>query len=235
MAAPSRARRSCPTCSGPINLGPGQHAYCSEACRPECSVEGCSRPTRGTTIYCEGHRHPTKYRWAIERGDCVVCGNPVTTDVRRRAFCSDACKKLGRDRPKAFACARCGDEVSLIELSPRGSRSRKTNRRLRSDAALCHECRNRPMWSALSVPQLIKRDGIECKLCGYPVHLKGKGDLRPSIDHILPRAAGGSDDADNLQLAHLWCNRFKGRNPDRKPSGSLLKNIAAEVNSIGHA
>jgi hypothetical protein len=33
--------------------------------------------------------------------------------------------------------------------------------------------------------------------------------LSASIDHIMPRAAGGTDDRDNLQLAHLFCNLEK--------------------------
>ncbi|HRJ02170.1 MAG TPA: HNH endonuclease signature motif containing protein [Hyphomonas sp.] len=33
---------------------------------------------------------------------------------------------------------------------------------------------------------------------------------RPTFDHIRPRAAGGSDSAENLQLAHGVCNRRKG-------------------------
>lgn len=235
MAAPSRIRRACPTCSGPINLGPGQHAYCSDECRPACSVEGCVRPTRGTTVYCEGHRHETTRRWRAQGADCAVCGNQVPIGIGRREYCSNSCKKLGRDRLKFFACARCEEAVSLIEFSPQGSRGRKTDRRLRSDAALCAECRRRPMWSALSVPQLIKRDGINCRICGCAVDLKAKGDLRPSIDHIVPRAAGGSDDASNLQLAHIWCNRFKGRHLHRRPSESVLKQIRAEVSYLGNA
>ncbi|WP_083911028.1 HNH endonuclease [Henriciella marina] len=34
---------------------------------------------------------------------------------------------------------------------------------------------------------------------------------RPTFDHILPRAAGGPDRPENLQLAHAICNKRKGR------------------------
>jgi 5-methylcytosine-specific restriction endonuclease McrA len=33
---------------------------------------------------------------------------------------------------------------------------------------------------------------------------------RPTFDHIRPKAAGGSDAAENLQLAHAVCNWRKG-------------------------
>lgn len=34
---------------------------------------------------------------------------------------------------------------------------------------------------------------------------------RPTFDHIRPKAAGGSDAPENLQLAHAECNWRKGR------------------------
>ena len=34
-------------------------------------------------------------------------------------------------------------------------------------------------------------------------------DLSIEVDHILPRARGGSDELDNLALACGWCNRYK--------------------------
>ena len=58
-----------------------------------------------------------------------------------------------------------------------------------------------------------------CALCGGPMpeqrfdvaHATLWKKLRPTIDHIRPRAHGGSDAFDNLQLAHAICNRRKGR------------------------
>jgi 5-methylcytosine-specific restriction endonuclease McrA len=37
---------------------------------------------------------------------------------------------------------------------------------------------------------------------------------RPTFDHIRPKAAGGSDRADNLQLTHAACNKRKGAQVD---------------------
>lgn len=33
--------------------------------------------------------------------------------------------------------------------------------------------------------------------------------LTATVDHIIPRALGGSDDRENLQLAHFGCNASK--------------------------
>lgn len=51
-----------------------------------------------------------------------------------------------------------------------------------------------------------------CGICGQPVdfHYKFPHPLSPCIDHIIPVAKGGHpSDLDNLQLAHLACNRQK--------------------------
>ena len=59
-----------------------------------------------------------------------------------------------------------------------------------------------------------------CGICGQPVDrsLKFPDPMSPTVDHIIPCARGGSDDLDNLQLAHRRCNRNKSDNmPEDKP------------------
>lgn len=53
---------------------------------------------------------------------------------------------------------------------------------------------------------LLARDGSACYLCGQRAD-----ELDPlEIEHVRPRHAGGSDDLNNLRLAHRSCNRTKG-------------------------
>lgn len=49
--------------------------------------------------------------------------------------------------------------------------------------------------------------GYRCGYCLTPQSLSG---ARLEIDHILPKSAGGQTIAENLWLACLSCNRFKG-------------------------
>lgn len=51
-----------------------------------------------------------------------------------------------------------------------------------------------------------------CGICGKPVdmNLKFPNPLSKSVDHIIPVSKGGHpSDINNLQLAHLCCNRSK--------------------------
>lgn len=74
-----------------------------------------------------------------------------------------------------------------------------------------------------------------CGICGKPVDksLKYPHPLSPTVDHIIPCNKGGSDELDNLQLAHRSCNRLKS---DKMPESlgpiqsENKKNLPQSVN-----
>lgn len=60
--------------------------------------------------------------------------------------------------------------------------------------------------------KLIYQTQTVCGICGKPVdfNLKFPDPGSATVDHIVPVAKGGHpSDIDNLQLAHLRCNRLK--------------------------
>lgn len=57
--------------------------------------------------------------------------------------------------------------------------------------------------------ELYERDGGFCQICFR------YADIRDcNVDHITPVSKGGTDDMDNLQLTHHWCNSRKGSSPN---------------------
>lgn len=51
-----------------------------------------------------------------------------------------------------------------------------------------------------------------CGICGKEVdfHIRFPHPMSPCIDHIIPVSKGGHpSDINNLQLAHMCCNRYK--------------------------
>lgn len=200
----------CRTCGNPIDLGPGQHAYCSARCRPKCIVEGCDYVARGGSEICAGHQVQLRKDGALRPTNawsrdwvCVVCGADVEKGSGRRKHCSNACQALDSahrgGRPKSLSCASCGDDINLMEPG-----TGRTNRR-RSDTKLCGRCRKRKRYGT-TVYALALRDGTLCSICGDEVDMDNPGLMKPSIDHVLPRSRGGTDDPGNLALAHLICN-----------------------------
>lgn len=69
-------------------------------------------------------------------------------------------------------------------------------------------------WSGRRIPVLraltIAAYGERCWLCGSPI----LGEP-VTVDHVLPRSRGGTDDLDNLRPAHRACNLARGNRPAR--------------------
>lgn len=64
-----------------------------------------------------------------------------------------------------------------------------------------------PRISAQLRRQIAEQAGYRCGYCLTPQGLSG---ARLEIDHIIPQAEGGATEEENLWLACVSCNRFKG-------------------------
>jgi 5-methylcytosine-specific restriction endonuclease McrA len=60
------------------------------------------------------------------------------------------------------------------------------------------------------VRTLIKKYKGVCALCGCVVTLETNAKNQASVDHVIPRSAGGSEEFSNLQLLCRECNQNKG-------------------------
>jgi hypothetical protein len=151
---------------------------------------------------------PLGYRWGNPEL-CRVCGSPPGYGMRH--FCSGACAFLWRKYrgkvPSHRLCVSCGIK---IDLTKRG----KGGQRVKATIKLCRRCKQDKRKHGFSVTQLAERDGTDCGICGEAVDMTIRrrdpdGLMCASVDHIIPRARGGTNDPSNLQLAHLLCNHRK--------------------------
>lgn len=180
----------------------------------ECSVKECDQPRRKRT-WCASHYaqwkrtgevRPFHYKWSTS-GRCAVCGSLATTPGLRK-YCSWSCATLsskhGGEVALTFVCAHCKQELPLHGAG-------KNGRRLHSDTKLCTRCRQDLRKHGMSALTLVRRDGTQCGICGTDVDLSisWPDPQCPSVDHIIPRAKGGTNDPKNLQLAHMNCNSGK--------------------------
>ena len=59
-------------------------------------------------------------------------------------------------------------------------------------------------------------------------------DIAFSLDHIIPRANGGIDHIDNIQLLCIRCNSFKSDKPYKLEVFKKLLNAGLEVQIVSH-
>jgi hypothetical protein len=76
-----------------------------------------------------------------------------------------------------------------------------------------------------ALSRLAARDGWRCWVCGGDVdhEVAPTAAGAPTIDHVLPKALGGTNDASNLRLAHRRCN---GRRGSRLPELDWPRDLA---------
>lgn len=195
-----------------------------------CSVEGCGKPRRKrewcgvhyAIWYTTGEVRPVKRSWATER-KCIECGS-TNVEPGRRRHCSARCAarwysrnstkrppstRRPSTRPASKPCTFCGSLIDLTVVGKRGHIKRQ-------DTKLCLRCKQDKRKHGMSVVLLAKRDGTSCGICTESVDmaLKRPNLMSPSVDHIIPRASGGTNDPNNLQLAHLLCNHIKSDRVD---------------------
>lgn len=154
---------------------------------------------------------------------CQWCG--VKLETRRKRYCShehyvdhmrcivipetptpprSPARKIEPLRP---ICSWCGEHEV-----PKGKRSYCS--KTCSGRAAHHAQRAREQRFSIRDDvrlAIYKRDDYVCYLCGEPCDLAAdyNADHAPSLDHVLPRSAGGSDDVWNLRTAHRICNTRK--------------------------
>lgn len=194
--------------------------YCSEACRPLCVIPGCASRT-GKPPHCQRHRESLARRGRLPKWEwspgkvCVTCGKQDWPDNGFRKYCSFVCSaqylRNGGQPPKpSQPCGRCGTPIDLLAKGRNGHKTPVTR-------VVCRHCRRaRSLKHRTSVTILVARDGTKCGICNDDVDLdlKFPSPWSPSVDHIHPFSFGGTDDLENLQLAHLRCNRLKSNKVD---------------------
>jgi 5-methylcytosine-specific restriction endonuclease McrA len=67
--------------------------------------------------------------------------------------------------------------------------------------------------------KLIERDGLVCGIC-----FERLTEKTATIDHIRPKSLGGTNELENLRLAHRSCNGSRSNGYDgRRPSAEAAE------------
>jgi 5-methylcytosine-specific restriction endonuclease McrA len=189
---------SCTVCGN--NLTGRQLEACSRSCR--IKLDGIKR--RGAGRLRKANMAADQYARKLKR-------NKADADKRRAQ---------GRDKI-TWGCVTCSKRFKVKRYSESGywcsqkcrsvwlSRTRK-----RKTKAYPADWIDPPTRYAI-----YHRDRWTCHLCHLPVppDLEWVNDEwqpnYPTLDHLVPRSHGGTDEPSNLKLAHMGCNTARGNAP----------------------
>lgn len=212
--------KSCDWCGTEFGWHPkGATRFCSIQCSTDWResrppLHGPKRPKRPA----KSPANPTTSR------PCAVCGCEFTPkqQERKAILCSNKCRYekyawTKRKNISPFKCKTCGVEVvptyrnkSAVYCStvcrkhdPVRRREAKALRRARKAGAVL---------GRVAIIEVFDRDGWRCQICMKPVARSRSvpHPFAPTLDHIVPLAAGGAHVRENVQLAHFICNSRKG-------------------------
>ena len=202
----------CDTCGAAATSAHNTARFCSKACRYK------SRPTSTQVVTCQhcgsdfygrrGTRRLNKYCGRICKGLAA------TAQVEP--------KPLPTSSPLLFRhCKRC--DAPMIKRNGRkycGDECRRLNNiehimELYDAAASTGRVKEAMHWRREMTNYLAERDGVKCGICRKRVDITlasgTRGDpMGPSIDHVVPRSQGGTNDLANLRLTHWVCNNKRG-------------------------
>lgn len=179
------------------------------------SAEQYARKTAQARDYSAKQRAQGKHKvtWS-----CVYCGKDFDVKRYSRAgyWCSNTCRADWLRLPAETSitwysntCAVC-DSSFITPYIPHKFCSPPCK----------YKAKPRGEWiTPRTRMALYERDGWTCHLCNEPVpqDLEYSHDtynpLYPSLDHIVPRSHGGTDEPSNLRLAHTQCNSQRRDSP----------------------
>lgn len=126
---------------------------------------------------------------------CEECGEVFITEHQTAKRCSRACQRKAENR-------RIQEKRKSNGVSSRANHRKRARK---------YGCEYDP---SITLPKLIKRDGLTCYLCGDECDPSDKswgtiGPKHPTIDHVIAMANGGGHVWSNVRIACALCNSIK--------------------------
>ena len=230
------AERTCPRCGvvvqrlgsrGPVPI------FCSRACQQAIGRRrrgevvpnmhpciACASPLAGKASnarFCSHRcftwatRHPGVPHPSSAGRACSRCRVPIDGRDVRSDFCSDLC------RDRSWAGVAVGEPRSCIGCAAEFVASRNSHRYCSTTcsknvaAKLRRAIKRGVTVERFNHADVFVRDGWVCYLCAQPVNrdTPWPDPWSPSLDHVIPLAAGGSHSLENTRCTHLRCNLSK--------------------------
>jgi len=209
-AAEMRASRLC------YPMGPATCEWCGRDWvrkrdrrgSPYCCSD-CGRAAQGKKVRERAAQRAAQRAIPIPYARCDKCGEWYVRRHRGK-YCLN-CRGYRKVVVRPVSCGRCGrlHEARVAKTyCPDCKKQRSREFRERHHERERARRRGITVVEKVSLRYLVERDGARCQLCGKRVKLNVlvPHPLAPTVDHIIPVAAGGVHSRRNCQLAHFRCN-----------------------------
>lgn len=204
----SRVERTCEVCESVYTASHAQQETCGRAC-------GVELRRRRSNLGNLGYRFgvPTGVQQELQINDCGHCGGSFLW-WRGRAVCPSC----PYHRPKPIVL----EDRICVECNGRFEVRASTARRYCTTTCTNRAARRmrRAQSGRFTVSTMVRRavygrDQYMCHLCGHAVRMdvEHAHPWSATLDHLIPRSAGGGDGQENLACAHRWCNSVRGNEP----------------------
>ena len=215
--------RCCRTCGA--NLAPGRRCEaCKWKARKRVPCAMCGKPTGWPASQADRAGASPTCRECV-RAATVNVKHGTTNTYRKHGCRCDECKAAMNAAARLYRARRRdrGDPYIRKDYTPSPRHPCDScGEWTRSKAAppMCRDCayadRRRTVISRTDRVAIFDRDEWTCGWCAGPVDrtLNGSHAMGPTLDHILPRSLGGSDDMENLRLLHRRCNVARSNSLD---------------------
>ena len=214
---------------------------CGKEYRPKAKdrTTFCSREC--AFAFKKAHRKPEKPKGIKTPRYCEICGAPLT--ALQQKYCGRECQAKAQSRRSgqiiSAICRGCGETFEYVRYNlereycsrkcsktatqERNPVAYKRMRRVARQKRRARKYGNGPV-DAIDPMVVYERDGWRCGICGKKVsrHSSCPYPLSPSLDHIVPLAAGGTHTWGNVQCAHFMCNSRKGATEGTVGANQLL-------------
>ena len=196
----------CALCAAPFEPSNARHVHCGRPCS-QAARAGLDAPVRCAD--CNKCMELGRSSRLDGTGRCLSCrkSDPTHGIGRYRMGCRcEVCKTAS-----AAAARKFGEKYR----SEHGVAYATTWKRKVRDETGYWPNESGGWISRRKRGAIYERDGWKCHICGDPVSREydPHDPFSPTLDHLIPRAAGGPDEPNNLATCHAICNARRGIRP----------------------
>lgn len=198
------------------NGGWTRKRFCSARCQgrqkrrsPEYQERERQR-NRGRQSYINAHGRKTREErtdwaqwWERQRQ------TEERRELRRKTKAWPQCKLHEKPRVRVFigqACFSCGERFAYYARRAQSPYCASCNEAHHRRSANRRAKQNGALYEVIVPARVFERDGHRCQLCNRATRGTFPDPRSPTVDHIVPLAAGGAHLYTNVQCACFECN-----------------------------